>query len=89
MGAIHKLDLTSDVTHLVVGDLNTLKYKHVAKERPDIHVLKPEWINAVRDAWIQGGLIDVTGLTEQYRLPVFYKLNICVTGFDDRMSDAS
>ena len=83
MGAIHSLDLTSAVTHLLVGDIDTAKYKHVAKARPEIHVLSPEWISAVREAWIEGGSVDVDSLNKQYRLPTFSRLRICVTGFSD------
>ncbi|GAB7339286.1 hypothetical protein MBLNU457_5940t1 [Dothideomycetes sp. NU457] len=82
MGAIHSLDLTSAVTHLLVGNIDTAKYKHVAKARPDIKVLRPEWITAVRDAWIIDD-VNLPALTEEYRLPPFYNLNICITGFDD------
>lgn len=85
MGALHKLDLTTDVTHLVVGGVDSEKYRHVARHRPDVRVVKPEWLPAVRDAWIQGGEVDVDALTEQYRLPTFHGLKICVTGFEDRM----
>lgn len=83
MGAVHKLDLTADVTHLVVGSVNTPKYQYVAKDRPDIKVLDPSWVEAVRDAWMQGGDVDVAELEERHRLPVFAGLQICVTGFDD------
>lgn len=83
MGAIHRLDLTTDVTHLIVGNIDTPKYKHVAKERPDIRVLRPQWIEAIREAWTDGGDVDVDGLVEQYRLPTFSDLQICVTGFED------
>ena len=83
MGAIHRLDLTTDVTHLIVGQIDTPKYKHVAKERPEIRVLRPEWIQAMRDAWTSGDDFDVDTLVEQYRLPALYGLQICVTGFDD------
>lgn len=83
MGAIHRLDLTTDVTHLIVGQLDTPKYKHVAKERPDITVLKPEWIDAMRDAWKSGDDFSVPSLVDAYQLPSLYGLQICVTGFDD------
>lgn len=86
MGAVHKLDLTSDVTHLLVGHTNTPKYKYVAKERPDVIVLRPEWVDAVRELWIQGEDMDIGALEEQYRLPVFSGLRICLTGFEDRES---
>ena len=83
MGAVHKLDLTSDVTHLIVGSVNTPKYKYVAKERQDMRVLKPEWIEAVRDSWTEGGEVDVAALEDEYRLGAFFGLKICVTGFDN------
>ncbi|KAL8646661.1 MAG: hypothetical protein Q9226_006765 [Calogaya cf. arnoldii] len=83
MGAIHKLDLTSDVTHLIVGDADTPKYKFVAKERPDVKCLLPTWIEALRELWMEGGEPDVRALESQYTLPALHNLRICVTGFDD------
>jgi DNA replication regulator DPB11 len=84
MGACNKLDLTSDVTHLVVGDVDTPKYKYVAKERPDVKVMRPEWVDAVRDIWMEGGEIDLKELLERYKLPTFYGLRICLTGLEER-----
>lgn len=83
MGAIHKLDLTSDVTHLIVGDSDTPKYKFVAKERPDVKCLLPSWIDAVRASWMEGGETDVAALEIAHKLPTLTGLRICVTGFDD------
>ncbi|KAI9928125.1 hypothetical protein ASPWEDRAFT_131595 [Aspergillus wentii DTO 134E9] len=83
MGAIHKFDLTSDVTHLIVGEINTPKYKFVARERSDVTVLKPEWIEAVRQSWMQGEDTDIRALEEHHRLPTFAGLSICITGFED------
>lgn len=83
MGAIHKYDLTSDVTHLIVGNIDTPKYKYVAKERPDVKVLTPDWLEAVRLSWMKGGDTDVAALEEEYQVPTFQGLRICVTGFDD------
>ena len=83
MGAVHKFDLTSDVTHLIVGDSNTPKYKFVAKERPDVKCLLPSWIDAVRASWMEGGETDVNALEIAHRLPTLMGLKICVTGFDD------
>jgi DNA replication regulator DPB11 len=84
MGAVHKYDLTSDVTHLLVGETNTEKYKFVARERSDVLVLMPEWIEAVRQSWMDGGDTDLRALERKYRLPTFHGLSICVTGFEDR-----
>ena len=83
MGAVHRLDLTSDVTHLLVGDPNTPKYRYVARERPDVKILTTEWVEALRQLWIQDADINLQELEENHRLPVFAGLRICLTGFDD------
>ncbi|KAL8798651.1 MAG: hypothetical protein Q9200_007729, partial [Gallowayella weberi] len=83
MGALHKYDLTSDVTHLIVGDTDTPKYKFVSKERPDVKCLLPTWIEALRESWMEGGEPDVQALESQYILPALHNLRICVTGFED------
>ncbi|KIW12005.1 hypothetical protein PV08_09279 [Exophiala spinifera] len=83
MGAEHKLDLTSDTTHLIVGDTDTAKYKYVAREREDIKVLRPQWIEAVRELWIKDLPLDLDALATEYRMPTMSGLKICITGFDD------
>lgn len=83
MGASHQLDLTGDVTHLLVGKNGTEKYRYVARERPDICVLRPEWVEAVKEAWKEGGETDVHALEEKHRYPTFACLRICVTGIID------
>lgn len=84
MGAQAKLDLTSDVTHLIVGSTNSAKYRYVAKAREDVKVLFPEWIHAVQKVWMTGEDVNILQVEEQWRLPTFYGLKICLTGFDDR-----
>jgi DNA replication regulator DPB11 len=83
MGADHKLDLTSDTTHLIVGCTDTLKYQYVAREREDIKVLRPGWIEAVRDRWMNALALDLDALAQEYRVPTLSGLKICITGFDD------
>jgi DNA replication regulator DPB11 len=83
MGATIKLDLTSDVTHLIVGNTRSDKYRYVAKCREDVRVLLPGWLEAMRTEWMKGGDVDVEALEQQYRLPTFYGLKICLTGFDN------
>ncbi|KAL8946348.1 MAG: hypothetical protein Q9222_007244, partial [Ikaeria aurantiellina] len=83
MGATHKYDLTSDVTHLIVGDADTPKYKFVAKERPDVKCLLPTWVEALRELWLEGGEVDVQELELRYTLPTLHNLRVCVTGFED------
>ncbi|KAH8725804.1 hypothetical protein GQ44DRAFT_739308 [Phaeosphaeriaceae sp. PMI808] len=84
MGATIKLDLTSDVTHLVVGSIDSAKYRYVAKCREDVKVLSPTWLQALRDIWMEGDDdMDVASLEEEHRLPTFFGLKICLTGFDN------
>ncbi|KAL8717868.1 MAG: hypothetical protein Q9225_004937, partial [Loekoesia sp. 1 TL-2023] len=83
MGAVHKYDLTSDVTHLIVGDTDTPKYKFVAKERPDVKCLLPAWVEALRQLWVEDIEPDFQALESRYRLPTLHNLRICVTGFED------
>lgn len=85
MGAVYQYDLTSDVTHLIVGNTGTPKYRFVARERPDVKCLLSTWIDAVRQSWMDGGETDVEALEIAHRLPTFEGLSICVTGFDDSM----
>jgi len=86
MGATVKLDLTSDVTHLIVGSINSAKYRYVAKSREDVKVVTREWVEAMRQEWMKGGEVDVAAVEREHRAPTFYGLKICLTGFDDGMS---
>ena len=83
MGAATKLDLTADVTHMIIGATDTPKYKYVARHRPEVKVLHPSWLDAVRATWVAGGEVDLAQLESQHRLPTLWQLNICVTGFND------
>lgn len=84
------MDLTSDVTHLLVEVSDALtavhltaKYKYVAANREDIRVLQPAWLEAVRQSWMTGEKFDLHALEEEYKLPTFAGLSICLTGFED------
>jgi DNA replication regulator DPB11 len=85
MGASIKLDLTSDVTHLIAGSTDSAKYRYVAKSREDVKVLSPAWLDALRRVWTSGEDVDVASLEQEYQLPPFFGLRICLTGFDNRM----
>ncbi|KAF2490115.1 hypothetical protein BU16DRAFT_622648 [Lophium mytilinum] len=85
MGATFKYDLTSDVTHLLIGSIDTPKYKYVAKERPDVAVVTSTWLEAVRESWMKGGDTDVGALEHEHRVPTFDGLKICLTGFDEML----
>ncbi|KAK5060071.1 hypothetical protein LTR84_009955 [Exophiala bonariae] len=83
MGAEHTLDLTSQTTHLIVGSTESLKYSYVARERDDIKVLRPEWIDALRELWMNDHPINLDQLAQEYRMPTLTGLKICITGFED------
>lgn len=99
LGGVHKYDLTPDCTHLIVGDYDTPKYRHVAKERPDVRAMAIGWVEAVRNLWIQDAEIDFLALEKEWQLRTFEtgggelprdgteperrKLLCCMTGFDD------
>ena len=70
LGGIHKYDLTPDVTHLVVGNYDTPKYRHVAKARPDIIPVAAGWIQATLDLWKQDREMDFAALESTWRLKV-------------------
>ncbi|ROW12443.1 hypothetical protein VMCG_00826 [Cytospora schulzeri] len=99
LGGIHKYDLTPDVTHLIVGEYDTPKYRHVAKERPDIKPMAVGWVDAVRNLWVEDEQIDFGALEKEWCLKTFEtggghmdsegnmgtkdKLLCCLTGFED------
>jgi len=84
MGAIHRNDLTLDVTHLIVGITHTPKYRYVAKERPDVRPMTTEWIEAIRELWMHDQEIDMGTLERDHTCPTFQYLKFCMTGCDDR-----
>ncbi|KAL8371141.1 hypothetical protein RB595_001134 [Gaeumannomyces hyphopodioides] len=71
LGGVHKYDLTPDVTHLIVGEYDTPKYRHVAKERPDILPMAAGWIQALRDLWTKDAPIKFRELERAWRLKTF------------------
>jgi hypothetical protein len=88
-----------DCTHLIVGDYNTAKYRHVAKERPDVKAMATGWVEAVRNLWVQDTEIDFSAVEREWQLRTFEtgggdptpdgtepqrrKLICCMTGFED------
>ncbi|KAF4982518.1 hypothetical protein FZEAL_1869 [Fusarium zealandicum] len=76
LGGIHKYDLTPDVTHLIVGDYDTPKYRHVARERPDIKAMDAAWIETLSDIWKHDDEIDYRQLENKYQLKPLEKRGI-------------
>lgn len=68
LGGILRFDLTPDVTHLLVGDYDTPKYRHVAKDRPDIKLMDPRWVDAVRELWVVDEPFSVKDLEAAWHL---------------------
>ncbi|KAI5811023.1 BRCT domain-containing protein [Peziza echinospora] len=83
MGATHRTDLTSDVTHLIVGDLDTPKYKYVAKNRLDVKVVNASWVDAMHEKWIAGEDIKVWEYEKTHRFLPLYGLMVSVTNIAD------
>ncbi|KAF3908390.1 hypothetical protein ABW21_db0200101 [Orbilia brochopaga] len=83
MGASWKQDLTSDATHLIVGDVNTHKYRYVAKQRPDVKPMKASFIEAAHDAWVAHDSILVDQLEVKHAFPPFSGLRLCLTNIND------
>lgn len=105
LGGVHKYDLTPDVTHLIVGEYDTPKYRHVAKERPDMKPMAVGWVDAVRNLWVRDEQIDFDALEKEWCLGAFEtggghmdgdgnigakdRLLCCCSGFDDGTSCAT
>ncbi|RKF79060.1 S-M checkpoint control protein rad4 [Golovinomyces cichoracearum] len=83
MGALHQLDLTRDVTHLIIGSSETMKYKYVARNRQDILPMTESWIEAIRDLWISDEDIDLEAMERKYMLPTFHSLRFSMTGCEE------
>ncbi|KAG5929526.1 hypothetical protein E4U42_005553 [Claviceps africana] len=73
LGGRHKYDLTPDVTHLIVGDYDTPKYRHVARERPDIKAMDAAWIEEMAHLWKNDDEIDFTALEKKHQLKALEK----------------
>ncbi|EFW99938.1 brct domain containing protein [Grosmannia clavigera kw1407] len=87
LGGIYKNDLTHEATHLVVGDYNTPKYRHVACERPDIQPMCAGWVDAVLNLWTQDAPIDLDALEHEWRLRTFEAHGGLPAGPDGRPVD--
>jgi len=83
MGGLTRADLTVDVTHMIVGDYDTPKYRYVAKHREDVRPMTLEWIETLRKLWINDQAIDMKLLEQQHTLPPFTSLRFSMTGCDD------
>ncbi|KAK6508276.1 hypothetical protein TWF506_010372 [Arthrobotrys conoides] len=83
LGAVWKQDLTSDATHLIVGDVATQKYRYVAKQRPDVKPMRISFIEKAHEAWVATKSIPVHELEVEHAFPPFWGLRICTTNIND------
>ncbi|KAJ4392302.1 protein kinase activating protein dpb11 [Gnomoniopsis smithogilvyi] len=103
LGGQHEYDLTPKTTHLIVGEYDTTKYRHVAKSRPDIRPMAVGWIDAIRNLWVEDNPIDFRALEKKWMLKTFEtgggslgqagevgettKLLCCISGMDKEERD--
>lgn len=96
-------DLTPAATHLIVGDYDTPKYRHVARERPDVCPMDATWIDAIISLWMKDEHINFRKLENEHRLKALElrganlaatqnpqgrdSLLICLTGFGDQRDE--
>ncbi|CAM1509857.1 Fc.00g001920.m01.CDS01 [Cosmosporella sp. VM-42] len=76
LGGVHKYDLTPDVTHLIVGEYDTPKYRHVARERSDIKAMDAGWIEALAELWKNDDEFDFWELEKEYQLKPLEKRGV-------------
>lgn len=82
MGAQHIYDLTSQVTHLIVGEYDTPKYRYVARERSDIKVILPSFIDELSERWKADQRFDFAQLQQEHMRLALADLKISLTGFE-------
>lgn len=103
LGGQHEYDLTPKTTHLIVGEYETTKYRHVAKSRPDIRPMAVGWVDAVRNLWVSDDPINFRALEKRWTLKTFEtgggamlksgeadqpsKLTCCISGMDKEERD--
>ncbi|KAI3481264.1 hypothetical protein L1887_56481 [Cichorium endivia] len=75
LGARVEGNLTEDVTHLIADRPGSQKYRFALDL--GMHIVSPDWIHAVRNAWLQGDDVDAHQLEQQHLLPPLSNTTIC------------
>lgn len=75
LGARVEGNLTEDVTHLIADRPGSQKYRFALDL--GMHIVSPDWIHAVRNAWLQGDDVDAHQLEQQHLLPPLSNTIIC------------
>lgn len=84
MGGTFKVDLMTDVTHLIVGNRYTPKYEFAVKNRSDIVFLRPSAIPEIYQTWCQGTDLDFGKELESRKLGIFEDFYMCFTNIDSQ-----
>lgn len=88
MGGVHKTNLMTDVTYLIVGSRETEKYEYAARHRGDMTFLVPEYLPKLYERWSEGEeLEDIEVELQKGKLGVFERLNICFTNIAGSRED--
>ncbi|BGP35488.1 protein kinase activating protein dpb11 [Rhodotorula toruloides] len=78
-GAERHGGLQEDTTHLIAAGRDSAKYKVAIQRR--IHVMKPSWLLAVKEAWTSGEDVDYLELELQHAMPILEGVKASLTGF--------
>lgn len=81
LGGTHYSDLMSDVKILIVGNRDTAKYKFCVKKRPDVIFIDKSAIDKIYSKWLAGEDSKTLNIKD-YKLPIFDKINICLSRVD-------
>ncbi|PKS13365.1 hypothetical protein jhhlp_000136 [Lomentospora prolificans] len=68
LGGVFTGDLTVDVTHLLVGEYDTAKYRHTAKSLAHVKAMDAGWIEALTRLWREDAPIDFAALEKAWQL---------------------
>ncbi|SPO20864.1 related to DNA topoisomerase II binding protein [Ustilago trichophora] len=75
LGARVEGNLTEDVTHLIADRPGSEKYRFALEL--GMHIVSPEWILDVREAWLSGEDVDAQDLERKHQLPALSNITIC------------
>ncbi|CBQ67692.1 related to DNA topoisomerase II binding protein [Sporisorium reilianum SRZ2] len=75
LGARVEGNLTEDVTHLIADRPGSEKYRFALEL--GMHIVSPDWILEVRQAWLAGEDVDAEQLEHQHQLPALSNTTIC------------
>lgn len=75
LGARVEGNLTEDVTHLIADRPGSEKYRFALQL--GMHIIRPDWILDVRQAWLAGDNVDAEQLEQQHQLPALSNITLC------------